>query len=151
MPRPQPKKKTNWAGCVCGTSLIAFVVAAVAIILGAVAIGEAGNLSSQRVYETSIDIQPTPYQIGLGSDSGGALLMTLPNDMYNFVGRRYTINSLNAQMHTVTIDSGTLATTWDGVNKIATFGGAKGDGFTFVVLEKDLIRIESVTNVVFSV
>ena len=74
--------------------------------------------------------------------------MTLVNDLSPFLNKEYAIYSRTAFAHTITIAAG--ASTWNGADKIATFGGAIGDGFKFRVLDTNLIAVTSNTNVAFS-
>jgi len=129
----------------------------VAIIISLVAIGLAiatfvglSNVTAAQSYVTSGPIRPSPYTIFLDS-TAAPIAMTLPNDLSSYnVGEEYTVLSRSAQPHTITIEAGALGTTWDGVNKVATFGGAKGDGLIFHVLAKDLVQVTFVNNVAFS-
>lgn len=143
------KKKWNMAGCVCATSIIAICLAIAGTVIAIFAYVDVGYLTNAESLTTSQPIRPTPYAFHLDS-SAAPLAMSLPNDLSAYVGRVYAIYSRTDQPHTVTIDSGTLATTWDGVNKVATFGGAKGDGLTFRVLAKDLVVVLQTKNIAFS-
>ena len=143
------RKKWNMAGCVFATSIVAILAALAALGLGIYVFVGLGYVTSAESLSASGPIRPTPYAFHLDA-SAAAIAMTLPNDLSAHVGRTYAIYSRTAQPHTVTIDAGTLATTWDGANTVATFGGAKGDGLTFRVLAKDLITVVSTKNVAFS-
>ena len=76
--------------------------------------------------------------------------MTLPNDLGHLVGIRFRVWSRTAQPHTIRIAAGGLNPTFDGTNKLATFGGAIGDGFVFEVIDRNRIVVEPVRNVVFT-
>ena len=143
------KKKWNLGGCVCATAIVAIIVAAAALGVAIPALTSFGKFTSPRVHLASAELPPSPFVQFLAA-TGAPLAMTLPNDLTPYLGKTYRIFSASAQPHTVTISAGTLATTWDGVNTIATFGGAKGDGFEFTVIAKDLVTVLPPKNVGFS-
>lgn len=143
------KKKTNWAGCVVVFSFIAIIGVIAAIILAVVANRAANAALGQKVYNTGDEMGSTPLTHLL---TGAAIPLTLPNDLTDYVGRTYHIQSDELQMHTVTIQPGPLPTTFDGTNVIATFQGVTlGEGFTMSVVSKQVIRLGSASGVVFSV
>ena len=135
--------------CVVGTLVFVFVIAIAAVVLSGIALNYALYGTRFQRYTTSGTILNSPFAVYL--DNTSPLAMTLPNDLSNYVGRTFTVISQSAQPHTVTLSSGTLTPTWDGVNNIATFGGAIGDGLTFHVFDRDKIAVTSNTNIVFSI
>lgn len=143
------KRKWNLAGCVCATSIVSVIIAIAAVIMATITVINQGNLTGVESRETSGEIRPTPFATSLDS-TAAPIAMTMPNDVSAFAGATRAIYSTTSQPHTVTISAGALGTTWDGVNLVATFGGAPGDGFEYRVLAKDLIVVTSVKNVVFS-
>jgi len=139
----------NMSGCVCATTIVAAIIAIVAIIMGTLAFVRMSNIIYAQSYVVSGPIRPSPYTIHLDA-TAAPQAMTLPDDLSDWVGREYAILSGSDQPHTVTIEAGSLGTTWDGVNKVATFGGAKGDGIMFHVIAKDLITVTFTKNIVLS-
>lgn len=136
-------------GCITGTVVFLFVVVAGLAVLSGIALDRALYTSSDVTIATSNSILPSsPYAIRI--DGTAPVATVLPNDLQAYVGRTFYVYSLSAQAHTITITAGTLTSTWDGTNTVATFGGAIGDGMTFHVLSRDRIVIVSNTNVVFS-
>ena len=135
-------------GCLTGTVVFLFVVVAGLAVLSGIALGQALYTSSTAVLTSAGTLPSSPYALRLDGTTPVAAL--LPNDLHNYVGRTFYLYSLSAQAHTVTISAGTLTTTWDGSNTVATFGGAIGDGLAFHVLDRDKIVVVSNTNVVFS-
>lgn len=133
-------KKRNWGGCICATSVVSVVVAIVAIILALIAMNSAGKHGYVRLYEASTEIAPAPFSINLGRS---LLAMTLPNSLAAFQGVPYSICSVTNDAHTVTIDTGTLSTTWDGTHRIATFPGTKGACLLFRVVDSSTITVLS--------
>lgn len=131
-------------------ALIFWVLATVAcLVVASQAYKNANHVQSAQFYQSSGVLDQTPFAHYLDS-TGSAMAMVLENDVSGRVGRIYRIWSRSARAHTVTILNGARSTTWDGVNKKATFGGSIGDGFVFEVIDKDKIAVLSVTNVVFS-
>lgn len=139
----------RYRDCVCGTLGIAIVITIVAIIIASSALCIALYSVNNKVYKVDSVISNSPFSVQLSSTS--ALAMTLPNNLKDYVGRTFHVYSVTAVPHTITISSiGSLTTSWDGVNTIATFGGAIGDGITFHIIDIDKISIISNTNVVLS-
>jgi len=139
----------NCISAIVALSIIAVIAAIVAIYFGAIATNGVARLETAQSYLTSGVIRHAPYAAHLDS-SAAPLGMTLPNDLSDYIGKQYAVYSTTAQPHTITIDGGVLTTTWDGVNTIATFGGAVADGLTFRVIAKNRIAILPPTNVAFS-
>ena len=127
--------------CLCAT--------VTSVVIASISIGKSDNDQSSKTYLTSGLLDQTPFSHYLDS-TGTHLAMNLENDLSVRVGRIYRIWSRSAQPHTVTILNGAQTSTWDGVNKKATFGGSIGDGFVFEIIDKNKIAVISVTNVVFS-
>jgi len=137
-----------WSNCAAGTAIFAIIAVAGVAVLAAIALNSARHKDRLQTFTTSTEINNTPYKVRL--DGAGPLAMTLPNDLSGFVGATYFITAGTAQIHTVTISPGPLTTTFDGVNTIATFGGAVGDGIEMEVISKDRIVIFGNVNVAFS-
>jgi len=134
--------------CVVGSLVFVAVLAVAAAVLASFALSYSLYSTQFRRYTTAGVIDNSPFAAYL--DATNPLAMTLPNDLINYVGRTFTVVSQSAQAHTITLSAGTLTTTWDGANTVATFGGAIGDSITFHVFDHDKITIISNTNVVFS-
>lgn len=134
--------------CIVGSLIFVSVLVIGAAVLAAVALNYSLYSMRFRRYTASGAIDNNPFAIYL--DAITPLAMTLPNDLSNYVGRTFTVVSQSAQAHTITLTAGTLTSTWDGTNTIATFGGAIGDSLTFHVFDRDKITVISNTNVVFS-
>lgn len=137
-----------WQGWAIGTMMFMFLLAVTALGLAiwGIAIANYGLYATNHVASGPILNRPFTHSLA----GAAPLAMTLPNDLSNYIGREFKIYATTAQAHTVTIQPGALTTTWDGANTIATFGGAVGDGLTFVVTAIDKIAVISTTNIVFS-
>lgn len=154
--KPEKPKKTkaelrqqNFLNANVALSILVLIAAGVAIYFAAIATQGVSRLENAQSYTISGAILSQPYAAHL--DSSAALIaMTLPNDLASYIGKQYSVYSTTAQPHTITIAGGVHTTTWNGVNTIATFGGAIGDGLTFRVISESRIVIVSVTNVAFS-
>ncbi len=70
------------------------------------------------------------------------LVMTLPNNMLEYVGKEYVVDCPTLVPHEVKFLPGALVTTWDGTNTIVTCTGPNA-GFTFRVITQNVIRITS--------
>jgi hypothetical protein len=79
----------------------------------------------------------TPYAQYLDAPMA-PLELSLPTDLTPRIGVVYRIWARTAFPHTVRTPLG-----------VATFGGARGDGFVFEVLARDLIVVHAVNNVIF--
>lgn len=137
-----------WSSCAMGTLVLFAVVAAAALgvaIWGAVV---AQYATSAHLHTASGELPRSPFTHLLGS--AAPLAMTLPNDLTPYLGREFHVYAVTAQAHTITIQGGALTSTWDGTNTVATFGGAVGDGVTFVVIAADRVEITHNNNVVLS-
>lgn len=144
------KHRRNCIGGMVAGVIAGVAIAIAALILALQAHSSVGDLVNVQFVDTSGEIKPTPYNLVLSS-SAAPTAHTLPNDLTPYIGATYSIHSSTAQPHTITIDAGSLTSTWDGTNTIATFGGAIGDGLTFRVIAKDrIVVIPSPTNVAFS-
>ena len=144
MPKPSGEGSLrNILIAIAALSLIVSVVAVVVAVLAyqkylvpiTLSVSQAVPSGNNAVY---IDSAVNP--IGL----------TLANDMRPYVGKVYRIWSLTAQAHTVSITTGQSVSTFTGGTRIATFGGAIGDGFVFEVISANHAVVISSTNVVFS-
>ncbi|MDB9801158.1 hypothetical protein OAB94_02150 [Flavobacteriaceae bacterium] len=141
--------KKNLAGALCALSILSIAAAIIALAIGILAYGGVGNNITARSYTASGEIAIKPYTAHLDS-SAAPIAMTLPNDLTPYIGMVRAIYTTTAQPHTVTIQSGTYVSTWDGINTVATFGGAIGDGLTYRVISKNRITILPPTNIVFT-
>lgn len=137
-----------WSNFAAAMAVFCFLAVVGSYFLGGIALINARNKDHIASYTTSTQIDNTPYKIRL--DGASALAMTLPNDLSGYVGATYVISAGTAHTHTVTIQAGTFSTTFDGVNTIATFGGAVGDLMQLEVIGKDKIVVTSNVNVAFS-
>jgi hypothetical protein len=144
----KPKCRINGYGCLSGTVIFALVLSLGVALLSAFALSYALYPITNTIYTSNAAIQNSPLVGHI--DSSVALTLTLPNDLSEFVGRTFTFYSRSAHPHVIQIQGGTLTTSWDGVNTVATFGGAKGDGLVFHVFDRNQIAVISNTNVVFS-
>lgn len=155
----EAQKKENWVkdiktnrrklNIILALCVLALSGAVIGIIFGVLGWQEAGHSHSGQSHQINSVIPTTPQGHYLDS-TAIALSMALPNDLSGYVGRVYRIWSRSAKAHIIQIASGGFNPTFDGINKVATFGGAIGDGFVFEVTDKDKIVIISVNNVVFS-
>ena len=141
------KNKVNGA---LGLVILAAVVVIATIIYVAILNGDVYSVTKITSYLSSATIPAKTFTSSLDS-TAAPLGMSMLNDLTDYVsGNVYAIYSNTAQPHTVTLIDGVLATTWDGVNTVATFGGAVGDGITFRVISSTNIVIENIINVSFS-
>lgn len=143
------KKYIDCSGCACFSLILFSIVAVAALVVGAIALGFSTRDAQVTIHIKSQEIPISPFGHHLDG-KGAPLAMTLPNDLSNYIGITLNVYALDAQPHTITIDSGTLTSTWDGANTVATFGGAIGDGITFRVLSKNMITVQFTKNIVFS-
>lgn len=145
----QKRRDHNCLEFSVATAVLGALVAVAAIIMAGFAIGYAQRDAKLQTYVASSAIVNSPFQHALDA-TAAPLAMVLPNDLSDYVGKTYQIYSRSNQPHTVTIAAGSLTTTYDGVNTIATFGGAIGDGFTMFVLDKNRVVILHSVNIAFS-
>jgi hypothetical protein len=147
----EKQKHDTWniRGFICATSIVSFALSGAALGLAIHVLISLQYFETATSFQISGQIQPSPYAANLDS-TGAPLAMTIPNDLSAYIDKDYKIFSRTAQPHIVTISAGSLMTTWDGVNTVATFGGAVGDGFVFRVIDKNHIVILFVNNVAFS-
>jgi len=93
---------------------------------------------------------PGPLQVGTEKqyvNIPAVAAMTLPSDLSAYLDNFICLFSKTAFAHTLTAGVGA---TFDGVNNIATFGGANGDGFCFQVISATRAVVRSNNNVAFS-
>ena len=135
-------------GFLTGTVVFALFLSLGVALLSAFSLSYSMASLSSVTHEMNGPLPDSPLSGHL--ESSVPLVLTLPNDLQHYVGRTFVYYSRTAQPHVIQIESGTLVTTWDGTNKKATFGGAKGDGIVFHVYDRNAIAIVSNTNVVFS-
>jgi len=79
--------------------------------------------------------------------AAGITAMTLPTNLGPYVDDEICLISKTAFAHTLTLGVGA---TWNGIDTIATFGGAVGDGLCFIVASPTQMFVVSVINVAFS-
>ena len=147
-PQKQQSCRITSYGCLTGTVIFALFASLGVALLSAFSISYSMASLTAMTHDKNGPLPDNPLSGHL--DSSIPLVLTLPNDLQHYVGRTYAYYSRSAQPHVIQIESGTLVTTWDGTNKKATFGGAKGDGIVFHVYDRNAIAIVSNTNVVFS-
>lgn len=116
-------------------------------VLAGFAYSEAYRYSTPLALYVNQQMPGSPYIFHIGG-SALPVALTLPNDLTPYVGRIYRIWSVSPQVHTLTIQG--TGTTFDGSTRVATFGGAIGDGLMFEVLQWNRIVLISVNNVAFS-
>jgi len=147
------KKKSihRWRseGFVTATAIVAIIISLCAIGFTIYDYVHIKYVESGQSWQISGQIQSTPYTAYLDS-TAAPTAMTLPNDLTPYIGVERSIISRTAQPHTVTIAAGPLATTWDGVNTVATFGGAIGDAIHFRVIDANHIVVWVPKNIAFS-
>lgn len=143
-----PNCRITSYGCLTGTVIFSLVLTLGVALLACFALAYSLYPITNTLYTQSGPLKNNPLVGHL--DASSSIVLTLPNDLGNYVGRTFTYYSRTAQPHVIEIQSGTLTTTWDGVNTVATFGGAKGDGIVFHVFDRNQISVISNTNVVFS-
>lgn len=149
MHQPRPKKRHCCdANLLCAAVILAVVLSCAGLGLAGVGFAYSMYGITQKEFIANAVVENNPLNIAVAG--AGALTLSLPNNLATYRGRVYTIYATTAHAHKVQITAGTLTTTWDGVNTVATFGGAIGDGLTFVVIDVDQIAVISSTNVVFS-
>ena len=137
-----------WYGCWSGFMIFVFLVSAVALALGIVAVVQQQDLTSQKVYTVSDNIASNPLSHVF---SGPAVqTMVLPNDLRDFVGKVYNLDCDSAFAHRIEIAPGSLVTTFDGANTIATCGGTIGAGLTIKVNSPSTMRIIGSNDIVLS-
>lgn len=145
------KSINQWktTGLVTATAIVAIIISLVALCFNIYSYVHIKYVESGQRFQISGEVQPTPYTAYLDS-TAAPIAMTLPNDLTPYIGVERSIISRTAQPHTVTIAAGPLSTTWDGVNTVATFGGAIGDAIHFRVIDASHIVVWVPKNVAFS-
>lgn len=133
--------RSLFVGVITLFAIAAFVVALYAWSLTSFA-------TSYRTYTSNGGIATSPANHLLASSI--PLVMTLPNNLIEYVGGLYHIDCASPLAHTVTIQPGVLATTWDGTNKVMTCTLGTPGGVTFRVVTPTLIRIVGSKSVTFS-
>ncbi len=103
---------------------------------------------NQRVYTTSTNFASTPFShVAKGSI---AVVLTMPNDLSDFLGRIYNFDCITAD-HTLVILPGTLVTTWTGVEGVRTATClVAGAGFSFRVTSPSTVRLIDPINMSFT-
>lgn len=135
-------------------AFIAMGICIAAIIVASGAKSAATRDQTSQIHLMSEVILPSPHAHYLGATAID-LAMVLPNDLSDYVGKVYRVWATSAKPHKVTIASGGKNPEFCGDNvmthpKIATFGGAIGDGFVFEVVADNKVVIIAVNNVQFS-
>ncbi len=125
----------------------ALVIAIAFAVLAGLAYGDVRNYSNPIALYVNQQMPASPFVFHVGG-SALPVALTLPNDLTPYIGKIYRLWSVSPQVHTLTIQG--TGTTFDGVNKVATWGGAIGDGVMFEVLQANRIVLISVNNVNFS-
>ena len=127
------------SGLGCGFAII--VLSSIAAVIGVVFGVLAYNSAAQSTTFASIVrdgvLPDSPYALYLDAPMA-ALSMTLPIDLTPRIGVIYRVWARTAHPHTIQTPLG-----------LATFGGARGDGFVFEVIARDLIVVHVVNNVIF--
>lgn len=137
-----------WKGATLAATIVAVGISIVAIIFGMWAWQSYNNFNQPTSIYVSQYLPPTPFAFYIES-AGSPVLLTLPHDLSAFRGNVYRIYSNTAQPHVVQIDGSTGAT-FDGGNRVATFGGSIRDGFEFEVTTSNIANVKFVKNVIFS-
>lgn len=155
--RKKPPRQSTKKGACCqnavniliGISVFILILSVCALIFAAFQYYAVEDITGVYITQANGVIPSHPFTTHL-SAAAVAQLMTLPNDLSPYIGGPgFTVFSTTAQIHTITIQSGVLSSTWDGVNTVATFGGAVGDGLKFDVISKNRI-VATPINVAFS-
>jgi hypothetical protein len=122
----------------------------VALVLSIIAWSQTSFTTSQRAYTTNGMITTSPSNHVMTATI--PLLMTLPNNLIEYMGGEYHIDCIGGVPHSVVIQPGILNTKWDGVNTIMTCNNPApgGAGISFRVTAINGIRIVASRNVVFS-
>ena len=136
-----------WHGATLAAAILAVIIAVVAIVLGGLAYTNVSRFTGEVSIHSSGALPDSPFPIYL-NQAAAPLAMLLPIDLGNRVGNVYRVWSKTAQPHTLTIASG--GATWDGTNRVATFGGAIGDGLVFEVIDATKVVVWTSINVAFS-
>lgn len=139
-------------GCkefLCSIVILAVIASVASVVVAGVALQRVNYNLMPNAYDEAQALVASDLSVQITANE--AISITVPNDLLDHVGRTYTVYSTTAFAHTLEISTvGPLTTSWDGVNKKATLGGAVGDGLTFVVIDRDKIVVTSNTNVAFS-
>lgn len=106
-------------------------------VFGILAYNSAANYSTFASIVRDGVLPDSPYAMYLDAPMA-PLSMTLPIDLTPRIGVVYRVWARTAHPHTVQTPLG-----------LATFGGARGDGFVFEVIARDLIVVHVVNNVIF--
>lgn len=146
-PPPPHNVVVRWKarGAIIAISVLAIIVAAVAIGLAGFAISHNNNESGPRLLYISGPLPSTPFVTYI-DQAAAPLAMTIPLGGFA-AGNVYRIWSRTAQPHTLTLQGGA---TWDGVKTVATWSGAIGDGLVFEFLDSTKVGLHTVKGVVFS-
>lgn len=136
-----------WHGATLAAAILAVLISVAAIVLGALAYNNVSRFTGEVLIHSSGTLPDSPFPIYL-NQAAAPLAMLLPIDLGNRVGNVYRVWSRTAQSHTVTLAAG--GPTWDGTNRVATFGGAIGDGLVFEVIDTTRVVVWTSINVAFS-
>jgi len=148
MKKQQQQQRWIWHGATLAAAVLAVLISIAAAVLGGLAFTNVNYHNGETLIHTPGALPATPYPIYL-NQAAAPLGMILPSTLDGRVGNVYRVWSLTAQPHTISIAAGG-GITWDGVNTVATFGGAIGDGLVFEVIAKNKVVVLSVINVAFS-
>jgi len=141
------QKQWVWRGAVIAAAILAVLISIVGATLGGLAYTNVGRFTGEHLIHSSGPLPESPYPLYL-NQAALPLNLELPIDLSNRVGNVYRVWSLTAQPHTLTIAAS--GATWDGANRVATFGGAIGDGLVFEVTAANRIVVWTVNNVIFT-
>jgi hypothetical protein len=128
-------------------SILCVAATIAAIVVAALAYTNYQNFSAPASVMGSGPLPNAPYVYYIDS-AGAAAALVLPNDLSGYVGNIYRVWSRTAQPHTVTLYG--MGTTFDGTTRVATFGGAIGDGLMFEVIAPNRAVVIASINVVFT-
>lgn len=144
-------RRQNLTNFFCATTILCVAVSVAALVVASVALSQANRTLTATSYLVSGRIHHHTLSHFLDAPAA-PLAMTLPYTLDAYAGPlEYCIHSTTAQSHTITIDEYVPnQATWDGTNRVATLGGAIGDGFCFKVISPTRAVVTSVTNVAFS-
>ena len=133
-------------GCACVTIVLLTLAIIALTLVSALALNNAANHNTAKVYSASGELQPNPFG-QLLSGGGSPLAMTLPDDVADFLHKTYSMTSIDNQTHVLTLPTGV---TFDGGLTVATFDGQIGSSITYRPVLASKIHVVSVFGVTLS-
>lgn len=141
------KSNKTYRTAIFALSILCVAAAIAAIVVAVLAYTNYQNFSAPASVLGSGPLPNAPYAFYIDS-AGAAAALVLPNDLSGYVGNIYRVWSRTSQPHTLTLYG--MGTTFDGTTRVATFGGAIGDGLVFEVIAPNRAVVIASVNVVFT-